>query len=193
MDTLVWKSKFFRRPRFLKNPAAPILAAAMFAGPAYLPWNFGVAGETGLPEIADIEMKDWVLQDQDGRTVRFLSDVVQDRIAVVNFMYSQCTTACPLTSAVFGKVQESLGARLDREVRLISITLDPVSDTPERLKGYSRRFNAGPGWIWLTGGSSTIRSLLQDMKIYIDRLRRHFWQNLLGPPSHQKEPKIGDE
>lgn len=179
MDKSVRKSVFWLSlPRNART--APILAAVMLAGFAYLPWNFGMAGEAvpeadelGMPEYLSIEMKDWALQDQDGRTVGFLSDVVQDRIAVVNFMYSKCTTACPLTAAIFGKVQAALGKRLDQEVRLISITLDPDSDTPERLKEYSRQFDAGSGWIWLTGEKSTIRSLLQDMKVYVDDLKTH--------------------
>jgi protein SCO1/2 len=183
MDTSIRKSKVFWLSLFHKIVAVPVLAAAMFVGLAGE--TVSRADEIGMPELLNIQMKDWVLQDQEGRTVRFLSDVVQDRIAVVNFMYSKCTTACPLTSAIFGKVQEALGKRMDQEVRLISITLDPVSDTPERLKEYSRQFAAGSGWIWLTGGSSTIRDLLQDTKVYVDDLNTHPPVLLIGDGRRQ--------
>ncbi len=183
MDTSIQKSKVFSLSVFHKILAVPVLAAAMFVGLAGE--TVSRADEIGMSELLNIKMKDWVLQDQEGRTARFLSDVVQDRIAVVNFMYSKCTTVCPLTSAIFGKVQEALGKRMDQEVRLISITLDPVSDTPERLKEYSRQFAYGSGWIWLTGGGSTISDLLQDMKVYVDDLNTHPPVLLIGDGRRQ--------
>jgi protein SCO1/2 len=74
---------------------------------------------------------------------------------ILNFIFTSCTTICPVLSATFSQVQRELGSEA-KNVRMISITIDPEQDTPERLKEYASRFKAGPDWQFLTGSIDDI-------------------------------------
>ena len=56
----------------------------------------------------------------------------------------------------FAKIQEALGDRLGKDVHLISLTVDPETDTPSRLKEYAEKLGAKPGWHLLTGKKENI-------------------------------------
>lgn len=131
-------------------------------------------------QSADVDLRDRTLVDQDGRDVRFVSDVIGDRIVVVDFVYTSCTTVCPVISAVFGQVQERLGDRLGDEVALVSMSVDPIRDTPERLKDYAVRQNAGDGWVWLTGSKATVEDVLTGVGAYTPNFEDHPAMVLVG-------------
>jgi protein SCO1/2 len=128
----------------------------------------------------DLKFKDLPLVDQEGRQVRLMSDLVGDRIVVMNFVYTTCTTVCPVLSALFTQVQDRLGDRLGREVLLVSITVDPLRDTPERLKAYAEARGAKPGWFWLTGAKPSVESVLDGLGAYSPRFEDHPAMVLVG-------------
>ncbi len=74
------------------------------------------------------------LLDQDGRKVRFYSDMLKGKIVVVNAFFTTCTSVCPPMNRSMEKIQEALGDRLGKEVFLVSISVDPLTDTPPRIK-----------------------------------------------------------
>lgn len=113
-----------------------------------------------------VKLLDLELVDQDGRSARFKSDVISNRIVVMNFIYTSCTTVCPVTSAIFGQVQRRLGEHAGRDVFLVSVSLDPVTDRPARLKAYAEKHKARPGWIWLSGEKTTVDKLLTAVGAY---------------------------
>jgi protein SCO1/2 len=131
------------------DPQAPA-AADIESAPAPPP------GEKMI--IPDVE-----LLDQDGRKVHFYSDLVQGRVVVINFIFTTCTTICPPLGATFARVQKELGERAGRDVRFISISVDPVTDTPERLKAWGAKFHAGPAWTFVTGQRPVINELLRAL------------------------------
>lgn len=108
-------------------------------------------------------LPDAPLQNHDGRRVRLLSDVWGDRVALVNFVYTGCSSFCGMQSALFGALQGRLASRLGREVVLISITLDPLSDDPARLAAFARPFDPGPHWWWLTGEPNQVFRVLDAL------------------------------
>jgi protein SCO1/2 len=69
---------------------------------------------------------------------------------VLSFIYTTCTTICPLTSATLSELQRKLGDARD-SVHLVSISIDPEQDTPARLRDYAKKFGAGPEWQHYTG------------------------------------------
>jgi protein SCO1/2 len=73
-----------------------------------------------------------------------------DKPILLNFIFTTCTTICPVLSASFHQVQEILGDKSD-SVSMISITIDPDYDTPEQLMKYAKRFKAGEQWQFYTG------------------------------------------
>ncbi|HLL75605.1 MAG TPA: SCO family protein, partial [Pyrinomonadaceae bacterium] len=87
--------------------------------------------------------------DQDGRELNFYSDLVRGKTVAVNFIFTTCTTICPPLGATFARVQRDLGERAGRDVHLISVSVDPANDTPERLKAWGAKFKAAPGWTFV--------------------------------------------
>lgn len=114
----------------------------------------------------DVKVVDAALVDQDGRPMRFVSDVLGDRLVVMSFIFTSCTTICPVISSRLTKLQERLGDRMGREVRLVSLSIDPRRDTPERLKAWAERHQAGPDWLHLTGQPDEVERLLRGLGVY---------------------------
>ncbi|HEV7892337.1 MAG TPA: SCO family protein [Pyrinomonadaceae bacterium] len=108
--------------------------------------------------IPDVE-----LLDQNGNKVRFYSDLVKGKTVAVNFIFTTCTTICPPLGATFARVQKELGERAGRDVRLISISVDPATDTPERLKAWAAKFHAAEGWTLVTGAKPQVDELLRAL------------------------------
>lgn len=94
--------------------------------------------------------------NQDGRKIRFYSDLVKDKVVIVSFVFTSCALICPMQGESLSKLQAKLGERLGSEVHLISISLDPEADTPERLRTWGLKFGARPGWTLVTGKKSEI-------------------------------------
>lgn len=114
--------------------------------------------DNSAPQIPDIKV-----YDQDGRQLRFYSDLVKGKTVAINFIFTTCTTICPPLTATFRKLQQELGARAGRDIQLISISVDPLTDVPERLKSFAAKFNAGPGWTFVTGNKAEINLLLKSL------------------------------
>jgi len=102
-----------------------------------------------------------VLTDS-GQKVPF-ADLIGNRTVAINFIFTSCPTVCPLMGANFGKVQKLLGSR---DVALISVSIDPETDTPARLVEWSKRFGAGPGWTLVTGSTLDINQVLKAFGIF---------------------------
>jgi cytochrome oxidase Cu insertion factor (SCO1/SenC/PrrC family) len=133
-----------------------------------------------LPPAAAVELVDAVLLDEQGAERRFARDVVGDRLVVMDFVFTTCTTVCPILSAKLARLQERLGDRLGREVRLVSVSIDPARDTPERLRAFGARFKAGPGWTWLTGPVGDVEAVLKGLGAYSAAFTEHAPMVIVG-------------
>ncbi|HEY0080710.1 MAG TPA: SCO family protein [Pyrinomonadaceae bacterium] len=126
------------------------------------------ADRGGKLSIPDIE-----LLNQDGQKIRFYTDLVKNKIVAINFIFTTCTTICPPLGATFARVQKDLGERVGRDVHFISVSVDPVTDTPERLKAWGEKFRAGAGWTFVTGGKTEIDQLLRALAASASRREDH--------------------
>ena len=158
--------------------------------------NTGVAGDNSDPHAkhrqmmneeqesaansAAIQVPDVRLTTQFGNEVSLRDDVVGDRIVIIDFVYTSCTTICPVLSAILGQLQGRLGERLGEDVVMISLTVDPLRDTPERLKAYSEKHHARDGWVWLTGDKQTVDEVLRAMGAYTPNFEDHPSMMLVG-------------
>ncbi|MEM7482768.1 MAG: copper chaperone PCu(A)C [Acidobacteriota bacterium] len=106
-----------------------------------------------------------------GETVHFFDDLIDDKVVVINFIYTVCPDTCPLETARLAKVQELLGDRVGDDIFMYSITIDPENDTPEVLAQYAERYRAGPGWTFLTGDEADITLLRQKLGLYIEEIQ----------------------
>ena len=99
---------------------------------------------------AEYALPDLKLVRQDGKTVALKDALDDDRPVLVNFIYTTCTTICPLSSQVFAQFQAKLGSDA-AAVQLVSFSIDPEEDTPARLVAYAKKFHAGASWNHYTG------------------------------------------
>ncbi|WP_231937751.1 SCO family protein [Burkholderia lata] len=86
----------------------------------------------------------------DGQAVSLVKELDDGRPVFLTFIYTSCTTICPMVSQTLEQLQGELGADRDK-VHIMSISVDPEADTPERLRTYAARFGAGPEWQHYTG------------------------------------------
>jgi protein SCO1/2 len=91
----------------------------------------------------------------------FDSASLRGHIVVLDFFFTSCTGVCPPMTQNLRRVQEALAGV--RDLRIVSISVDPETDTPERLSEYARQNGAREGvWIFLTGDPQKIYSLASE-------------------------------
>jgi protein SCO1 len=157
------------------GPAAPATSAASVWGGSYFP---------------DVE-----LVSHQGKGVRFYSDLIKGKVVLINFIYTSCPDECALETARLREVQRILGDRVGRDVFIYSITIDPAHDTPTVLRQYAEKFEAGPGWLFLTGKDADITQLRKKFGLYSDpdqggKLENHNLSLIMGNQSTGQWMKI---
>ena len=167
------------------------LLAGLALGPAGASWSHeghmhhggpAPADLAGAPQAKPVKLSDTALVDQNGRAVHLLSDVLRDKVVVVDFIYTNCTDVCPMVSHTFSQLQDALGGMLDSQVRLVSLTVDPARDTPAVLKAYSAQHGARAGWSWLTGTAANVTEALKGFGVYNPNFESHSGVVLIGDP-----------
>ena len=99
-----------------------------------------------------------MLTSQDGAQVT-LTDF-RGKVVAVTFIYTSCTSTCPVLTPMMSFVQDQLGRDFGRNIVFVSITVDPERDTPQVLKEYATSFGANlSGWSFLTGSPAAIRDV----------------------------------
>jgi cytochrome oxidase Cu insertion factor (SCO1/SenC/PrrC family) len=122
-----------------------------------------------------------VLQDQDGRSVRFYDDMIRGKVVAINFVYTTCTDICPLDTAQLRRVQHLLGDRLGRDIFMYSISIN--GDTPEALRRFMRTYDVGPNWRFLTGSQADVTRLQRLLGLRVadpNDLRGHNTSIVIG-------------
>ena len=121
-----------------------------------------LSGAASSPTTLDVP--ETTLLDQNGREVRFKSDVLGEKTVAIQFIFTTCRAICPVMGAAFAKLQDRLGERLGKDISLVSVSIDPVTDTPARMKQWGEQFDARPGWSLLTGEKGKIENLLKALE-----------------------------
>ena len=131
-------------------------------------------------DMSKMNIPDIELLDQNGRKIHFYSDLVKGKTVAINFIFTTCTTICPPLGATFARVQKELGDKVGRDVHFISISVDPATDTPERLKAWGEKFHAGNGWTFVTGAKPQVDELLRALGASSARREDHTPTVLIG-------------
>jgi protein SCO1/2 len=129
---------------------------------------------------ASVRVPDVEVLDESGRRLHFYSDLVKGRVVAIQFIFTTCTTICPPMGATFAKVQSLAADRAGKDLRLISVSVDPLTDTPERLKAWGAKFKARPGWTFVTGQLPQINELLKALGGFSGRREDHSPVVLIG-------------
>lgn len=166
-------------------PAGVVLVALLVSGPAAL------ADE----DVVQQNIPNAELLNQEGESVHFLSEVVGDKLAAITFTFTSCRTICPRLDGIFVKLQQRIADDLGKDTVLVTVSVDPVNDIPERLKAHSQMLKALPGWSFLTGEQSRVTALLKALEVFAPNImdhpptvfvvdgRRGEWTRLSGFPS----------
>ena len=125
--------------------------------------------------IPDVEVL-----DQYGNELHFYSDLIKDKTVAINFIFTNCTTICPPLAATFARLQKEMGDKVGKDVHLISISVDPLTDTPERLKAWGAKFKAGPGWTFVTGDKQEMDKLLNALGAAVSKREDHTPAMIIG-------------
>ena len=113
-----------------------------------------------------LRVPDTELVDQNGHKVHLYSDLVRGRKSVViSTMFTTCGTICPMVGLRISGLERSLGACNHDEYGLISISIDPMADTPDQLQKWGKKFGAGRCWTLLTGSKSDVDAVLRALHL----------------------------
>jgi protein SCO1/2 len=112
------------------------------------------------PQIDDFgELPAFSLTDERGQP--FTKDALLGHITIVSFIFTRCDSICPVTSMKMSTIQEQT-FDVGGKIKLLSISIDPVYDTPARLADYATRFHADPTrWRFATGSDGAVRTLVE--------------------------------
>jgi protein SCO1/2 len=137
------------------------------------------------------------LTAHDGTRVGLVSALGEDQSVMVNFVFTSCTTICPVLSASFAAVSRQL-AEAGEEVEFLSISIDPEYDSQEKLAEYAEKVGAGGDWLFLTGSRDDILDLQAAFNTYRGNKMNHLpltflkragarkWTRIEGFPSVQE-------
>ena len=132
------------------------------------------------PARSKMVIPDVPVLDQHGNKLHFYSDLIKDKTVAINFIFTNCTTICPPLAATFARLQKEMGDRVGKDIHLISISVDPVTDTPERLKAWGAKFKAGPGWTFVTGEKQEMDKLLNALGAAVSKREDHTPAMIIG-------------
>jgi len=131
-----------------------------------------------LGEMKDIPNLELV--NQEGEKVKFY-DLIKDKVVALNFIFTSCKTICPPMGANFANLKKKMEDRVkSKELVMLTMSIDPLTDTPQRLKAWSSKFEAGEGWTLLTGETKNINTILKKLKVYTALKEEHAPVILLG-------------
>lgn len=157
----------------LALPASPLCAAPDRGAPP-------LPGSRDSDALRRGYFTDLKVVTNEGREVRFYSDLLKDRVVLISFFYLDCGTVCPLQNKILAELQNLLGDRLGKDILLLSITVDPARDTPELVKAYSRAWNARPGRLFLAGSKANIDWINYKLGGYVEEPKTHKTTYLMG-------------
>ena len=124
-------------------------------------------------ESHDLRLPNVPLVDQDGHPVDLYQDLIEDKVVAMSFIFTSCTTICPPMGANFSRLQEALGEHLGRDVQLISVSIDPTTDTPQRLKAWGEKFSASDAWTLVTGPKPDVDQVLRQLEVLSPDFKDH--------------------
>jgi protein SCO1/2 len=131
--------------------------AAMAAAAASAGYKHSSQTYAAIPDV--------VLTDSEGSPVRVRELLAGGEPVMLNFIFTTCTTICPVMTKVFADVRAELGHEADN-LRMVSVSIDPDNDTPARLKAYGQSYGADSRWTFLTGSVQDVADVQRAFAAY---------------------------
>ncbi len=142
-------SALFRWVRFVAAIVLAVAAAGALTAPlrAEAAGSYGVAPPFTLP---DVEGGSFTMPDH------------RRRVVVLAFVAADCRDACPLIEGQLRRLAETLARqhRLERDVAIVTVEIDPLANSAERVHSLRRKLWTSPGWFFLRGAPAETQRLL---------------------------------
>lgn len=137
-----------------------------------------IAANTSTDAAAEAKAREYFtnieLIDQNGQRLAFYDDVLKGNIVVISFIFTNCQGACPLMTRNLTMIRDMLPTNVRDEIQFISISLDPVRDTPTAMKEFAQTHDADQErWLWLTGQPDNVNLITKKLGSYTDELEAH--------------------
>jgi protein SCO1 len=152
--------------------AAALVAATGSLAPAAAELSNEVPSVGQLQELPGVsrtrvvyETPEVRLVRADGERVSLARELDDGRPVLLNFIFTTCSSVCPLASQTFAQFRDRLGTQVSG-VHLMSISIDPEQDTPARLREYARKYHAGPEWQYYTGSLDASLAVQRAFDVY---------------------------
>ena len=139
--------------------------------------QLGSHRSSALPDLGTAP--DFQLTERSGNS--FSRADLAGSVWIADFIFTRCPGLCPLLSTRMATLQQQIQNTTDRPVRLVSFSVDPDWDTPERLREYANRYQAHPDlWVFLTGPAQTMLQIIT----------KGFHLGVMAAPAGSPEPII---
>ena len=126
--------------------------------------------------------------DQNGNKLRFYSDVLHDKVVLINVIFTNCEDACPMIANHLVRTRRALAPVIEEDVWFVSLSTDPERDTPEAMKAFAKQQGADlDRWLFLTGTTEDMTFLLQKIRRYNPNINAHSTQLLVGTTRERHE------
>ena len=152
-------------------PVAWVYAGSIEGGAGEHAHHQGISAATRR-SVASYTIPDVRLIRQDGTAVKLVAELDDGRPVVLTFIYTSCTSVCPLISHTLTQLQSKLGVTAAR-IHLVSISIDPEQDDPARLREYAKSFGAGPEWQHYTGTVAASQTVQRAFDVYRGNKMEH--------------------
>ncbi|MFD1794530.1 SCO family protein [Paracoccus aurantiacus] len=120
-----------------------------------------------------IKLPDISVTDQNGDSGGIVSRYADGGPVLVSFLYTNCTEVCLMTQATLSIVDEELAEAGESPLKILSITVDPVRDTPDALAAAARDMDASDRWDWLRASETDTPALLSAFGIDAGPIETH--------------------
>lgn len=158
-------SSFFSSPKAML-PILMVLALFFGGSALYLREKVLKPGQTGISSVEQNPSvpesfgaaPTFILTERSGQPLD--ATTLKGHPWIANFIFTRCAGPCPLMSSKMARLQRET---LDiPDLKLLSISVDPLADTPEALRAYAEKYQASPDrWLFLTGGVAELYALIE--------------------------------
>lgn len=156
----------------LSQDAGVVASNTVAAGPT----NDVAAEEKARKFFTDLEVI-----DQNGKKLRFYSDVLKDRVVLISFIFTNCEFACPMQAQKLKQTRAAMVPAIKDEVWYVSLSVDPDRDTPEAMKKFAERQGVDESrWIFLTGDKQNLETIIRKLGQYTPDVEAHTTLMLAG-------------
>ena len=146
----------------------------------------GTSEEVDATEVASEEkarrfFTDLEVVDQNGERLRFYTDVIKDKVVLINFLFTSCEDACPMVAQKLNQTRQAMVSSIRDDVWFVSVSVDANNDTPEAMKEFLRKQGADESrWLFLSGDKKNMDTIIYKLGQYTREITAHSTMMLAG-------------